>query len=121
MPNPGTAGDIGFSMPMSFIVAWRRSRSRRSSSSSVVSSFRAPVIEFVPALRVKGRRWALCGSTFFSPSFPLKSENPLQSNESDRRDERVDGAGAGGLLLLSADFAAARAARMSSKVVSRSG
>ena len=121
MPKPGAAGDIGFSMPMSFIVAWRRSRSRLSSSSSVVSSFRAPVIEFVPALRVRGRRWALGESAFLSPSFPLKSEKPRQSNDNDRRDDRVDGAGAGGLLVVSADFAAARAARMSSKVVSRSG
>lgn len=58
MGGSGEAGDGGFSIPISFMVAFKRSRSRRSSSSSVVSSLRAPVTTGGSSLQ---RKWAQVG------------------------------------------------------------
>lgn len=91
----GDAGDGGFSMPISFMVAARRSRSRRSSSSSKVSSLRAPVtMGGAPAFSVSGRKFGVGGGAFFL-SLP-NIENDDQSNERDLREARVDGAALGG-------------------------
>lgn len=81
----------GFSIPISFMVAFSRSRSLRSSSSSYVSSLRAPVIG-APAFKVNGRKLAE-GSGFFSPP---NIEKLFQSNDIDRRDARLEADGAGG-------------------------
>src|SRR5258707_147988 len=51
-------GGAGFSIPKSFIVASRRSRSRLSSSSSSVSSLRAPGMAGVVGLSAGGERFA---------------------------------------------------------------
>jgi len=86
-----TGGDSevgGLSIPMSFIVAAKRSRSRRSSSSSSVSSFLAPgTTTGVPGFKVSGRRFAFC-SGFFSPEPPNKLK-PFQSKDMDLREAFV--------------------------------
>lgn len=92
--EPGMGELGGFSMPMSFMVALRRSRSRRSSSSSRLSSFRAPVtMGGAPAFNVRGRKFA-GASGFLSPP---NIEKLFQSNDIERRDARVLGAAVGGL------------------------
>lgn len=70
---------------MSFIVAFNRSRSFRSSSSSTVSTLRAPVTTLEPpGRRLSGRK--LGGSGFFSPpAAPVNSEKLRQSKDMDRR------------------------------------
>ena len=91
----GTGEASGFSIPMSFIVAFRRSRSRRSSSSSWLSSFLAPVtIGPAPAFNVRGRKFA-GGSGFFSP--PPNMEKLFQSKDMERREARVLAGAVGGL------------------------
>ena len=83
-------------MPISFIVAWSRSRSLLSSSSSNVSSLRAPVTTgLLPARSVKGLRLGF-GSGFFS--FPPNMLKLFQSNDSERRD-RVAVGGFGELVV----------------------
>jgi len=84
------AGEVGagVSIPMSFMVALILSRSRRSFSSSVVSSFLPPVTGLAPGFKVSGRR---LGSGFFSPLL----KRPFQSNDMDLRDDLVLG-GLGG-------------------------
>ena len=120
----GTAGDPrtgvlgGFSIPMSFMVAFNLSRSLRSSSSSWVSSFRAPVmIGGAPGLRVKGRRFG--GVTSFL-SFPPNMEKLFQSNDMDRREARLLAVTAVLDVLLRAGEALALDGFGESKVVSRS-
>lgn len=85
----GDEGVSGFSIPINFMVAFNRSRSLRSSSSSCVSNFRAPVTTGVePALRVSGRRFGV-GSGFFS--VPLNIEKLLQSKDMDLLEARPAG------------------------------
>ena len=79
----GGAEVIGLLIPMSFIVACKRSRSRLSSSSSVVSNFRADTTEVAPGRKLRGRRLGF-GSVFFSDE-PPNIENPFQSKDMDRR------------------------------------
>ena len=74
-------GRGGFSMPMSFMVALSRSRSLRSSSSSCVSSLRAPLM--LPGLSVRGRRLGFT-SGFLSLSPLTKEENARQSKDNER-------------------------------------
>jgi hypothetical protein len=66
---------------MSFIVAFIRSLSFLSSSSSVVSNFLAPVTTLAPGRRESGRKFA--GSGFFSA--PVNNEKFRQSKDMDRR------------------------------------
>src|SRR5258708_4822833 len=80
-------------MPMSFMVACNRSRSLRSSSSSCVSSLRAPLT--LPGLSVRGRRLEFA-SGFLSFSPLKKGENARQSNDNERRFEREGGKLLGG-------------------------
>ena len=80
-------------MPMSFIVASRRSRSLRSSSSSCVSSLRAPLT--LPGLSVRGRRLGLA-SDFLSLSPPTKEESARQSKDNERLLDRDGGELLGG-------------------------
>jgi hypothetical protein len=77
----GNTGDGCGWMPMSFIVAFMRSRSRLSFSSSCVSSLRALPVTPAPGFRVSGRRFG------FSAGFlsPLKREKLFQSKERERR------------------------------------
>ena len=82
-------------MPISFIVAWSRSRSLLSSSSSNVSSLRALVTTgLLPARSVRGLRFGF-GSGFLS--FPPNMLKLFQSNDSERREARADAGGFGGL------------------------
>ena len=81
---------MGFSMPMSFMVAFNLSRSLRSSSSSSVSSLRAPATEGTD--KVSGRKFG-CGSGFLSPP-PPNMEKFFQSNDKERLDA-LFGGGAG--------------------------
>jgi hypothetical protein len=105
----GVGASTGFSMPMSFIVAFNLSLSRLSSSSSSVSSLRAtPRTELPPVAKVKGRRLEL--SDFLSPP---NIEKPFQSKDNERL-EAFTVAGVGG------DFEDAASALMLSKVVNRS-
>src|SRR6266702_40044 len=75
-------------MPMSFMVAFNRSRSLRSSSSSCVSSLRAPLM--LPGLSVRGRRLGFA-SGFLSFSPLTKGVNERQSKDNERRFEREAG------------------------------
>src|SRR6266404_953756 len=80
-------------MPMSFIVAFSRSRSLRSSSSSCVSSLRAPLT--VPGLSVRGRRLGFA-SGFLSLSPLTREERARQSKDNERLLDRDGGELLGG-------------------------
>jgi len=106
MTGVGPSG--GFSMPMSFIVAFSLSLSRLSSSSSSVSSLRA-LTRFEPGFKVKGRRFGF--SCFLSA--PPNIEKPFQSKDIDRLEALAVAGVLGG-------FAVAGSALILSKVVNRS-